>query len=123
MLDDLGLDGLHASPIEFGPKNGGADLNLHTNFGPFIRYGTGRGLDAIGRGCAAVQISALQDGQGIAIAVNPFEQAIKFIVPAFEFGPKPVDLLHLILDRVLAAICGCMTQSYHACRKPESLTP
>ena len=32
------------------------------------------------------------------------KQAIKLIVPAFEFSPKPVDLLHLVLDRVLAAI-------------------
>ena len=46
------------------------------------------------------------------------KQAIKLIVPAFEFGSKPVNLLHLILDRVLAAIQQLLRlhdiQSYHA---------
>ena len=119
MLDGLGLDGLHrVGLVETLTQDGRADLNLHAEFGSLVGYGAGCRLNTIGRGCVAVQVGALQDGQGVAIAVDPFEQAIKLIVPAFEFGSKPVNLLHLILDRVLAAIQQLLRlhdiQSYHA---------
>ena len=119
MLDHLRLDGLHRlGLIETLTQDSGPDVKLHTDFGPLVGYGAGCRLNTIGRGCVAVQVGALQDGQGVAIAVDPFEQAIKLIVPAFEFGSKPVNLLHLILDRVLAAIQQLLRlhdiQSYHA---------
>ena len=105
MLDHLRLDGLHRlGLIETLTQDSGPDVKLHTDFGPLVGYGAGCRLNAIGRGCLGVHVGALQAGQGISVAVNPCDELFKLFVPAFEFGPKPVDLSHLILDRVFAAI-------------------